>query len=102
MPENHVLTALHPYRAQEWVYSAVPLTFPDKRLLHDAPDKSHPRRSAVMKSGFAYANVPIYRLVMRLLYGREYHRKYQAVADLIPSSSSVVDLCAGDCLLSPV
>jgi hypothetical protein len=53
-----------------------------------------------MKSGFAYANVPIYRLVMRLLYGREYHRKYQAVADLIPSSSSVVDLCAGDCLLA--
>jgi hypothetical protein len=52
-----------------------------------------------MNSGFAYASVPIYRLVMRLLYGRDYHRKYQAVADLIPRDATVVDLCAGDCML---
>jgi len=53
-----------------------------------------------MNSGFAYASVSFYRLVMRILYGREYHRKYQAVADLIPQDATVVDLCAGDCMLA--
>lgn len=53
-----------------------------------------------MNAGLAYRNVRIYRVVMRVLYGAEYHRKYQAVADLIPSGATVVDLCAGDCRLA--
>ena len=61
---------------------------------------SDERRVGEMTSGLAYANVPIYRLIMRLLYRAEYDRKYQAVADLIPPSASVVDLCAGDCMLA--
>lgn len=32
---------------------------------------------------------------MRLLYGRHYHGRYAAIADLIPLGSSVVDLCCG-------
>ena len=55
-----------------------------------------------MNSGLAYTNVHIYRLVMRFLYGDEYHRKYAAVAALIPRDASVCDLCAGDCMLARI
>jgi hypothetical protein len=39
-------------------------------------------------------------MLMRLLYRGDYDLKYQAVADLIPPGSKVVDLCAGDCVLA--
>jgi len=36
---------------------------------------------------------------MFALYGRHYSSRYQAIADLIPAGSSVVDLCCGPALL---
>jgi trans-aconitate methyltransferase len=36
---------------------------------------------------------------MLALYGRHYPSRYRAIADLIPSDSSVVDLCCGPALL---
>ena len=39
---------------------------------------------------------------MRLLYGSDYARKYQAVADEIPAGSLVIDLCCGDCAIAPL
>src|SRR5215211_4230426 len=36
---------------------------------------------------------------MLVLYGRHYPSRYRAIADLIPSGSSVVDLCCGPALL---
>ncbi|MGE4233902.1 MAG: class I SAM-dependent methyltransferase [Bacteriovoracia bacterium] len=53
-----------------------------------------------MKMGFAYQSVGVYRFIMRLLYGREYLKKYTTVSELIPQGSFVVDLCCGDCKLA--
>jgi Methionine biosynthesis protein MetW len=36
---------------------------------------------------------------MMVLYGRHYPSRYRAIADLIPSDSSVLDLCCGPALL---
>jgi len=36
---------------------------------------------------------------MLLLYGRHYASRYRAIAELIPSGSSVLDLCCGPALL---
>ncbi len=52
--------------------------------------------------GLIYRWVWGYRALMRLLYGPGYISKYQAVVDLIPSGASVVDLCAGDCVVAPL
>jgi Methyltransferase domain len=37
----------------------------------------------------------LYRMVMRLLYGRAYQERYKAVARLIPDRAIVVELCCG-------
>lgn len=39
----------------------------------------------------------LYRLAMRLLYGRFFEARYAPVAELIPDGSSVHEVCAGDC-----
>jgi hypothetical protein len=46
-----------------------------------------------------YKNPVLYYLVMRALYGKHFIPRYQAVADLIPPGTRVVDVCAGDCYL---
>src|SRR5262245_3708411 len=38
-------------------------------------------------------------MVMRALYGRHYGARYRAIAGLIPSGSSVLDLCCGPGIL---
>ena len=46
-------------------------------------------RSPIYWSGHGY------NLVMRALYGAQYHATYAAVAKLIPDGASVVDVCCG-------
>ncbi len=46
-----------------------------------------------------YANPTLYHLFMRLLYGKNFNARYQAVVDEIPERISVVDVCAGDAYL---
>jgi SAM-dependent methyltransferase len=46
-----------------------------------------------------YRSSLLYETVMRLLYGRHYQARSQAVAGLIPPDCSVVDLCCGPGLL---
>jgi hypothetical protein len=41
----------------------------------------------------------IYGVFMRLLYGRGFSDRYHAVAARIPINASLLELCAGDCLL---
>jgi trans-aconitate methyltransferase len=36
---------------------------------------------------------------MRVLYGRNFHARYQAIAVFVPPGVEVVDVCAGDCYL---
>lgn len=36
---------------------------------------------------------------MKLLYGKYFEARYQAIADLIPKNATVVDVCAGDAYL---
>ncbi|HEY2159092.1 MAG TPA: methyltransferase domain-containing protein [Isosphaeraceae bacterium] len=48
-----------------------------------------------MAAGLAYRSVIGYDLLMRALYGRHYHARSRAVADLIPAGASVLDLCCG-------
>jgi SAM-dependent methyltransferase len=46
-----------------------------------------------------YKSAEIYELAMLLLYGRHYPSRYRAIAELISSGSSVLDLCCGPALL---
>jgi SAM-dependent methyltransferase len=46
-------------------------------------------------SSLIYRSATVYDLVMRLLYGRHYHDRGQAIADLVPEGASVLDLCCG-------
>jgi SAM-dependent methyltransferase len=46
-----------------------------------------------------YKSASLYELAMVLLYGRHYASRYRAIAELIPSGSSVLDLCCGPALL---
>jgi hypothetical protein len=43
-----------------------------------------------------YARPALYRLVMRMLYGKHMHDRYAAIAAEIPPHSRVVDVCMGD------
>jgi trans-aconitate methyltransferase len=49
-----------------------------------------------MKS-ITYWHPKIYSLLMRISYGKGYIGRYTAIRDLIPNSSSVIDVCCGDC-----
>jgi SAM-dependent methyltransferase len=42
-----------------------------------------------------YRNAVLYEAVMRALYGRGYHDRFRALADLIPNGCSVLDVCCG-------
>ncbi|GAC1437884.1 MAG: hypothetical protein NVSMB51_12850 [Solirubrobacteraceae bacterium] len=42
-----------------------------------------------------YRSAPLYEAVMRALYGRHYHGRYEALAELVPHGASVLDLCCG-------
>ena len=46
-----------------------------------------------------YKYTPLYEAAMLALYGRHYHSRYQAVADLIPANATVLDLCCGPAIL---
>lgn len=46
-----------------------------------------------------YAHPFIYGYTMRLLYGRRYTGRYQAIVAHIPAGAQVVDVCAGDAYL---
>ncbi len=48
-----------------------------------------------MAISLIYRSATIYDLVMRLLYGRHYHHRGQAIADLVSEGASVLDLCCG-------
>jgi SAM-dependent methyltransferase len=43
-----------------------------------------------------YQHRTAYHLLMRLLYGRHFSARYEAIAAEVPAGSSVVDVCAGD------
>lgn len=55
--------------------------------------------TAPARSPLVYSNTAIYQAVMRVLYGRHFRARYEAIAREIPDGSSVVDVCAGDCYL---
>jgi SAM-dependent methyltransferase len=42
-----------------------------------------------------YRSAALYELIMRLLYGRHYRARMQAVADEVPDGASVLELCCG-------
>lgn len=50
-------------------------------------------------SSFIYSNQTVYQLVMRMLYGRNFRARYEALAAEIPPHAQVIDLCAGDAYL---
>ncbi len=41
----------------------------------------------------------LYSLAVRLLFGKNFRNRYNAVAELIPDMAEVVDVCSGDCRL---
>ena len=47
-------------------------------------------------SSLIYQHRTAYHLLMRLLYGRHFSARYEAIAAGVPLGSSVVDVCAGD------
>ena len=51
-----------------------------------------------MRSVF-YSNIQLYRLMVRLMYGKDYNSRYQRIADLVTENSSVLEICPGDCYL---
>src|SRR5581483_10793562 len=48
-----------------------------------------------MLGSILYRKSLLYELTMVMLYGRYYTARYQAIADLVPAHSSVLDLCCG-------
>ena len=47
-------------------------------------------------SSLIYRHRAAYHLLMRLLYGRYFSARYEAIAAEVPAGSRVVDVCAGD------
>jgi SAM-dependent methyltransferase len=52
-----------------------------------------------MGPSLIYRNSFLYETLMLVLYGREYRERYRTIAELIPRSSSVLDLCCGPATL---
>ncbi|RMH56666.1 MAG: class I SAM-dependent methyltransferase [Candidatus Hydrogenedentota bacterium] len=44
-----------------------------------------------------YRSPWLYRMVMRILYGRDYGKRFEVLAEMVEEGASVIDLCAGDC-----
>jgi SAM-dependent methyltransferase len=53
----------------------------------------------VASTSLVYRSASGYELVMRLLYGRHYAARYEAIAARIPVGSSVLDVCCGPAVL---
>ncbi len=49
--------------------------------------------------GILYWHPLFYRLFMKIIYGRNFKARYEAIAKYIPEGASVVDVCCGDCYL---
>lgn len=49
--------------------------------------------------GLIYHNALLYQLMMRVIYGKDFVRRYVLVADCIDKDWSVLDLCCGDCYI---
>ena len=47
------------------------------------------------QSSLVYRNAAVYELVMRVLYGRHYAARMQAIAGEVPDGASVLELCCG-------
>ena len=43
-----------------------------------------------------YWHPVIYQLFLRIIFGRQFEKRYQEVASFIPNGSRVVDICCGD------
>jgi hypothetical protein len=43
-----------------------------------------------------YWHPAVYHLIMKLLYGKFFRARYEAIAKLIPESATIVEVCAGD------
>jgi hypothetical protein len=53
------------------------------------------------KVSFVYYNIFIYRLVMNILYGFKYRKRFEKVVNLIhPEDKSVTELCFGDIFIA--
>jgi SAM-dependent methyltransferase len=52
-----------------------------------------------LATSLIYRSAFIYELVMRVLYGRHYDARYQAIAKLIPNEMTVLDVCCGPAFL---
>jgi hypothetical protein len=52
-----------------------------------------------MATSIIYKSNAIYELIMLALYGRHYPSRHQAIAELIPSGSTVLELCCGPSIL---
>lgn len=48
-----------------------------------------------MARSLIYERPWVYRLLMRLLYGRHHNARFRAVADWIPAGAQVLELCCG-------
>jgi len=44
-----------------------------------------------------YKYPSLYKLSMKILYGKEYFKRFEKIAEFIEPDSNVLDLCAGDC-----
>jgi hypothetical protein len=49
--------------------------------------------------GIIYWHPAIYEFFVRLMFGKEYRKRYTIISDLIPENSAVTDVCCGDCKL---
>lgn len=52
-----------------------------------------------MKTSLVYKHPFLYALFMRILYGKGYHARFEAIAKQIPDNAKVLDVCCGDCTL---
>ena len=48
---------------------------------------------------FMYSDPRLYKLIMKILYGKYYLDRYKVVNELVPDGSGVLDMCCGDCEL---
>ncbi len=52
-----------------------------------------------MKTSLVYKSPHLYTLFLRVLHGKNYRARYQAVSKEIPDGVEVLDVCCGDCAL---
>jgi len=52
-----------------------------------------------MNTGFMYWFPGFYQHIVHSVYGPDFYSRYNAISDLLPDKTSVVDVCCGDCYL---